>query len=200
MAKALGVLGGSFNPVHFGHLLIAQEAHYRFDLGRVIFVPAAQNPLKEPSADDATAAQRLAMLQLATEPDVRFSVDAYDLRRPGPTYMVETMERLARINPGARLHMILGADCALELPRWKEAARLLDMCFLVICDRPGSSTFASGLPAPLAGFVQHWEFMPVPAVDISASGIRARARQGKPIRYLTPDAVAHYIVEHRLYA
>lgn len=199
MSRDIGVLGGSFNPVHLGHLMIASEAHYRFNLGRVVFVPAAQNPLKEPGPEDASAAQRLAMLQLATEPDARFSVDAYDIRRPGPTYMVETLERLSRVNPGAKLYMILGSDCALELPRWKDAVRLLELCFLVVADRPGAGSFAGGLPEPLRGLVREWEFMPVPALEISASGIRARVRQGKPIRYFTPDPVAHYILEHRLY-
>jgi nicotinate-nucleotide adenylyltransferase len=198
--QGIGILGGTFNPVHFGHLLMASEAYYRFSLGRVVFVPASRNPLKDSEPEGTTAAQRQAMLGLACDPDARFSVDAYDLRHPPPSYMIDTARRISRLNPEAKLYLILGADSALSLPLWRNVAELLRLCCVVVCDRQGRATFRDGLPPELSGLDLKWEYMPMPGIDISASELRLRARMGKPLRYLTPDPVAMYIREHRLYA
>jgi len=197
--QRLGVLGGTFNPVHLGHLLVAQEAWYRFELGRVILVPAARNPLKADEPAGATPDQRLKMLKLVEERDSRFSVDAAELRAGGASYTINTLKRIADNNHGAELHLLLGADAALTLPQWKDVDKYGALCRVVVCDRPGSASLRDQMPAELKALGLRLEFMPIPELDVSASDIRKRVRMGRPIRYLVPDAVAEFIHEHRLY-
>jgi nicotinate-nucleotide adenylyltransferase len=197
--RRLGILGGTFNPVHHGHLLVAQEAWYRYELSRVILVPAKRNPLKETDPEGATPDQRLRMLKLVEDNDSRFSVDATELRQRPPSYTITTLKRIAENNKGAELYLLLGADAALTLPRWKDVEQFGELCRVVVCDRPGSSSLRAEIPAELKALGLRMEYMPIPELEVSASDVRKRIRMGRPIRYLVPDAVAEYIHEYRLY-
>jgi len=199
-ANRIGILGGTFNPVHLGHLALAQEAWYRFELARVLFVPAAQNPLKDTDPrDDVSDAHRLAMLKLGCGRDSRFAVDAYDLRRGGESFMIDTLERLARVHSGGGLVLILGADAAVTLDRWRDVQRFHEYCELAIAHRPGEAMDEGRLRRLLDGMAITYEFMLIPQLDISSSDIRSRLKAGKPVRYLCPDPVVEYIHENKLY-
>lgn len=179
----VGVFGGSFDPVHNGHLAIAQAALETIPLDRVIFVPARRSPLK----GDAPAAgedHRFAMLELATSDEPRFSVSRVELDRPPPSYTVDTLEALAG---EGRLFLILGADAAHELHRWRDPERIRHLATIVIARRPG----ADHDPAAIV--------LDTPLMDVSARELRERAARGRSLRYLVPDAVWRYIQERRLY-
>ncbi len=199
MSERLGILGGSFNPVHIAHMVLAQEAWYRLELSRVLFVPVAHNPLKPDPPAGASDDERLALLKLALEKDSRFSVDALEIRRGGRSYTIDTLQRLAAVHPGAELYLLVGADSALTLPQWKDVRAFRELCSVVICNRPGETDFSAGLPQELAELELRYEYMPIPPLAISASEIRKRVRMAKPIRYLVHDGVAEYIHTHGLY-
>jgi nicotinate-nucleotide adenylyltransferase len=199
LSERLGILGGSFNPVHIAHMILAQEAWHRLELSRVLFIPAAQNPLKDEPPAGANDDQRLAMLKLALEPDSRLSLDAWEIRRGGVSYTIDTLRRLASLHPGAELYLLVGADAALALAEWKDVRSYRELCTVVICNRPGEPDLAPGLPPEMAGLDLRYEYMPLPPLAISASEIRKRLRLGKPVRYFVADAVAEYIHRHKLY-
>jgi len=181
----VGIFGGSFDPVHHGHLAIALAALESIPLDRVILVPARRSPLKE-SGPVAEEADRLAMLQLATSDEPRFTCSRIELDRPGPSYTVDTLEALATSE--GRLFLILGADAARDLPRWRDPHRVRELATLVIARRPGSD---HGDPAAI--------LLDTPLMDVSARELRARAARGRSLRYLVPDAVWRYIEEHGIY-
>lgn len=203
MAQRIGIFGGSFNPVHTGHLVMAQDALDRVGLHKVVFVPAAQPPHKSAQIL-APAKDRVEMLRLAVQGDPRFEVSEVELNRGGVSYTVDTVRCLRAQWPEAELHLIIGGDTLHELHTWKDVAVLLSLCTVVTVARPG---FAAGdadpallrLPEPwprklLAGVVAGH------LVEISASDIRHRLSRGLSIRYLVPDEVARYIDQHRLYS
>lgn len=197
--ERIGILGGTFNPIHIAHLLLAQEAWYRFDLSQVLLIPAARNPLREDIDNLAADAHRMQMLQLATKGDSRFTVDGCELRRGGASYTIETLRLVNSQHPQAELYLLMGADAALTLPRWKDISSYSALCTIVVCDRPGSALLQQGLPPEIADLQLKYELMPIPQLDISSSDIRRRLRQNKPIRYMVPDAVAEYIHRQLLY-
>jgi nicotinate-nucleotide adenylyltransferase len=178
------VFGGSFDPVHNGHLAIAMAALESIPLDRVLFVPARRSPLKD-ETPAASEADRLAMLELATREEPRFAVSRIELDRPSPSYTVDTLEALAG---EGRLFLILGGDAARDLSRWRDPERVRKLAALVVARRPGSDyddRAAIVLDAPL--------------MDVSARELRARAARGRSLRYLVPDAVWRYIEERKLY-
>ncbi len=193
----LGLLGGTFDPPHYGHLAAAQEAHWQLGLQRVLFLPARQNPLKrgEGSSDSRT---RCEMVRLAIDGDDRFELSELDLAGAGPSYTVDLLRLLAR--PDRELYFLAGADILAELPRWHAPLEILQLATLVIATRPGT-------PAPnlqlieqqLPGAAGRIRVLDIPGVDIASRDLRARVRAGQPIRYLTPPAVERYIAEERLY-
>ncbi len=185
MTARIGVFGGSFDPVHHGHLAIALAALESLPLDRVLFVPARRSPLKD-HAPAASAADRLAMLERATADEPRFAVSRVELDRPEPSYTVDTLEGLAS---DGRLFLILGADAADELGRWRRPERIRDLATIVVARRPGTS---AALPD---GAVT----LDTPLMDISARDLRERAARGSSLRYLVPDAVWRYIEERGLY-
>lgn len=185
----IGVFGGSFDPVHVGHLIVAAEAHRLLGLDQVRLIPAGRHPLK-PDAPAASAADRLAMLRLAVDGDGRFALDDRETRRAGPSYTVDTLRELRSESPGDRLSLLIGADAADELAAWRDATAIPALAEVIVLSRPGTSPASHPL---VARVVQ------VPAIEISASLVRARCRRGESIRYLVPDAVAAYIAERRLY-
>lgn len=197
--ESLAILGGTFDPPHTGHLLIAQAAYYRFRLSRVVFSPAAQNPLKPVEAGQANPDARLAMLRLAVEQDARFSVDAFELRRGGMSYTIDTLRRYRERLPDTKLYFLLGADAAEQLTQWKDISAYRELCTLAIYPREGAANFSAGLPASLTHLDLNWEYVPLECWPVSSSSIRRRVREGKPIRYYVTDGVADFIHQHELY-
>ena len=196
----LGVLGGTFDPVHLGHLAAAEEAAYRFDLEQVLLLPARHQPLKEhePWASDA---QRLAMLRLAAEGNARLAVSALELERPAPSYTVDTLRLLhASYGPSCELYFLLGIDAVNALDRWREPAELLRLARLVAMSRGGMRepdwAMLQKMSPDAAGRV---EVLAVPDIDISSRELRRRAAAGAPIRYQVPEAVWAYIEAQGLY-
>lgn len=183
----VGVFGGTFDPVHVGHLAIANAALEAAPLDRVIFVIAKRSPLKE-RAPAASEADRLAMLELALAGEPRFSVSRLELDREGPSYTVDTLERLA--GPDA-LFLILGGDAIADFPRWKDPDRIARLATLVVAERPGAPE-RSGTVVRIGAF-------DAPRLDISSRELRARAARGRSLRYLVPDPVWRHIEAHGLY-
>jgi nicotinate-nucleotide adenylyltransferase len=180
--------GGSFDPVHLGHLIVAETVGERLGVP-VRFVPARQQPLKR-AAHGATAEQRAAMLDLAVRDNPRCRVDRVELALPAPSYTVHTLRTLAAREPGNRFTLLLGADALAELPAWRDVDALPALADVVVFARGGAAAPAH----PLVTAV-----IEVPAVAISATDVRDRVRAGRSIRYLVPDAVRDYIVAHGLY-
>lgn len=197
--QSYAIFGGSFNPLHMGHLIIAQEAWHRFDLSQVIFVPASRNPLKEEPENSATPDLRLAMVRSVCDKDVRFRVEASEIRRGGKSYTIETVENIASRMPDAKIYLLLGIDTALQLEDWKEPQKLGEHCTVVVCNRPEELHREDEAVEILRRLQLPFELMPVPSIGISSSNIRKRLRMGKPIRYMVPDEVAEYIHQHNLY-
>jgi len=197
-------MGGTFDPVHYGHLVTADEACWRFDLRTVIFVPNRHPPHKIPR-DVSAPEHRYLMTFLATATNPRFSVSRIEIDRPGPSYTVDTIRELRREYPQDDLYYITGADALEQILRgeWHETAELLRLCRFIAANRPGYRLDPeqwSSVAEPLRANLHHVHMMEIPAMAISSTDIRARVREGRPIRYLVPEAVEEYIVKHRLYA
>ena len=178
----IGLLGGSFDPIHHGHLIAAQALAESLALDEVRLVVARAQPLKH-EGHGAPPEHRAAMAELAVRSDARLRADRSELAREGPSYTVDTLRAFRAAAPAAELVLLLGTDAARELPRWHEADRIPELARVEVFSRDGD---------PGAGRT-------VPRVEISSTAIRARVRRGEPIRYLVPDAVADYIAAHRLY-
>lgn len=182
------LFGGSFDPVHLGHLVAAETAAEELG-GRVRLMPAREQPFKR-AAHGATPAQRAEMLALAVADNARLAVELIELELAAPSYTVRTLRALAEREPGNRFTLLLGADAARDLPAWFEAAALPALADVVVFARPGSAV--PDLPVIRRA-------IEVPAVDISATLVRRRVSEGRSIRYLVPDAVGEYIAAHGLY-
>lgn len=184
----IGILGGTFDPVHVGHLAAASQVHHALGLDVVVLVPANAQPLKP--APTASGSDRLAMCQAAVASDPRLRVSDVDLVRGGPTYTVDTLGDLRRQHPAAEFFFITGADSLATLPQWKDYVTLVTLATFVGVTRPGHSLKELDAPHVL---------VEVPAMAVSSTDIRDRVRAGAPIRYLVPDAVAQYVENQRLY-
>ncbi len=189
----LGVFGGSFNPVHWGHLHVALLAREASGLDAVLFVPAASPPHK-PGRDLAPALHRLAMLRLALAGEPGAEISEIELEPGGPRYTADTLDRLAAARPGVELHFILGFDSLRDLPGWRDPEGILARHRVIAVDRPGIDR--SALPPDLAARCRLVEGNPF---AVSASGIRARAAAGRSIRHLVPPEVERYILAEGLY-
>ena len=197
----VGVLGGTFDPVHLGHLAIAEEVRIKLDLDRVIFIPAGQPRLR---ADEylTPAIDRLRMVELATGDNPHFQVCDIEIQRSGPTYTVDTLVELGqRFGPDTSLYFIVGADILGQFHRWKDPEKLLDACHLVVGSRPGHQDddwpeWFQGADSAKGKVTQ----LEIPRVDISGTEIRRRASLGESVRHLVPDLVAEYIQDRKLYA
>lgn len=196
----VGVMGGTFDPVHNGHLTIAEEARRKLDLHGVIFIPAGQPWLKSDSII-SPAADRLAMVQLAIEPYPYFSLSRIEIDREGPSYTLDTMERLtSELGSGTRLFFLMGWDCLEQLPKWYKIKRLIDLCTLVAMPRPGyTMPDLRILDKKIPGISRKIIMLDSPRIDISATVIRECVAGGKPITGLVPSGVADYIRQKRLY-
>ncbi len=192
------VLGGSFNPIHYGHLLLADDVAERLELDRVLFVPAARPPHK-PNADLAPAADRYAMVELAVAGHSKFAVSDLEFRRPGPSYTVDTLEAL-RI-PREELFLIVGSETFLDLLSWRSPRRVAELAQLAVVPRVGSAFDPES--AAVRKVVHEIGREPVivraDSLPISASDLRRRVREGRSIAYRLPEAVGAYIRAKRLY-
>lgn len=185
----IGVFGGSFDPVHHGHLIVGRVAYEKLGLETLGFVPAREQPFKQ-GRHRSAAQHRAAMLSLAIADTPGFALERMELDRPGPSYTVHTLQELHRRHPGVELILLLGADAAAELSDWYEADQIPQLARIVVFARPGSPVRAA---PPIAQVIE------VPAIDISATDVRRRVSRRQPVRYWVPDAVAEYIARHGLY-
>ena len=196
----LGLLGGTFNPPHIGHLVCAQEALLAFGLERVLLVPAGVPPHKQVEGDPGPE-QRVAMCEAAVAGDPRFAVSRADVDRDGPAYTVELLRALRAASPDDELHFIVGGDMAHSLPTWREPEEVLSLARLAVAEREcvAREDIAERL-AGLRGAAERVAFFAMPRIDVSSSLIRRRVAAGLPVPYLVPDAVADHIGRHGLYA
>jgi len=188
--ERIGVMGGTFDPIHHGHLVAASEVAQWFDLDEVIFVPTGRPWQKE----EVTGSEhRYLMTVIATASNPRFTVSRVDIERAGPTYTIDTLRDLRRERPDAELFFITGADAVAQILSWRDHDELWDLAHFVAVSRPGHVLSIDGLPA---GKVSRLE---IPALAISSTDCRDRVRSGHPVWYLVPDGVVQYIAKHHLY-
>lgn len=190
--QRVGVMGGTFDPIHHGHLVAASEVAARFDLDEVVFVPTGQPSFKQ-GQDVSPAEHRYLMTVIATASNPRFTTSRVDIDRPGLTYTVDTLRDLRSQRPDADLFFITGADAIEQIATWKNAPELWEMAHFVAVTRPGHVLSVAGLPS------EHVSLLEIPALSISSTDCRARARAGDPVWYLVPDGVVQYIAKYRLY-
>jgi len=191
----IGIFGGTFDPVHNGHLTAARDAAAQLNLDRVVLVPAARAPLKEDGLS-ANAADRLAMLRAAVGHDPLFEVSDFEVRRGGVSYTIDTVRYFRERLPDAALHLIIGADQWSQLGKWKDAGEIARQVTLVVVERPGSVIG----PPPKGVADLKWQRCEGHRLEIASSDIRARLRAGRPVDSLLPPVVAAYINERKLYA
>ncbi len=186
----VGVMGGTFDPIHNGHLVAASEVQQQFDLDEVIFVPTGQPWMKTTVTEGE---HRYLMTVIATAANPRFTVSRVDIERTGPTYTLDTLRDIRRIRPEAELFFITGADAVAQISEWKDVDEVWNLAHFVAVSRPGHSLTISGLPE------QGVSSLEVPALAISSTDCRSRVSRGFPVWYLVPDGVVQYIAKHHLY-
>lgn len=193
----IGIMGGTFDPIHYGHLFVAEEAATRFALDRVLFIPNGEPPHK--SADEITPAiHRFQMTCLATESNPAFQCSDIELKRDGPSYSVDTLRELKAQFPASELFYITGVDAVADILSWRQHQEVVRLATFIAATRPGFDL--AGLKTRLPkNYQKRILLLNSTALDISSSDIRARLTQGLPARYLTPDPVLDYIRTHRLY-
>jgi nicotinate-nucleotide adenylyltransferase len=192
MTHRVGIMGGTFDPIHHGHLVAASEVAALFGLTEVVFVPTGA-PWQKSEREVSPAEHRYLMAVIATASNPRFWVSRVDIDRGGPTYTIDTIRDISEQRPGAELFFITGADALAQILSWKDAPEALHQARFVGVTRPGYALSDAHLPTDSVTLLD------VPAMAISSSDCRARVRAGKPVWYLVPDGVVQYINKHRLY-
>jgi nicotinate-nucleotide adenylyltransferase len=198
----IGVLGGTFDPIHTGHLIIAEEVRARLGLAEVLFVPAGQPWLKLNNANAISPPRhRLEMVRLAIADEPAYRLSTMEIDRPGPSYTVDTMAELSgQVGAGGELYFILGWDNLNQLPRWHQPLRLVELCRLVPVRRVGfAAPDLDSLEAAVPGLSKSLVMLDTPQIEISSSEIRQRVARGQSIHQLVPEPVERYIIEHKLY-
>ena len=193
--RRVGVMGGTFDPIHHGHLVAASEVQARFDLDEVVFVPTGR-PWQKADRDVSPAEHRYLMTVIATAANPRFEVSRVDIDRAGPTYAIDTLRDLAQQRPDADLFFITGADALAAILTWRDHDELFDLARFVGCTRPGhelDEQMIAGLPAGRVTVLE------IPALAISSTDCRDRVATGDPVWYLVPDGVVQYIAKYGLY-
>ena len=190
----VGIMGGTFDPIHNGHLVAASEVAWVYDLDEVIFVPTGRPVFKLDRAV-TNAEDRYLMTVIATASNPKFTVSRVDIDRPGVTYTVDTLRDIRRLRPHAELFFITGADAVAEIMQWKDTSEMWDLAHFVAVSRPGYSSSLHGLHLPPHAV----DTLEIPALAISSTDVRRRARRGEPVWYLVPDGVVQYIGKHGLY-
>lgn len=199
MQERIAIMGGTFDPVHIGHLAISDEARWALQADRVLLVPAAQQPLKAGQTPGASAAHRLRMVQLAVADNSAFVACDLELRRGGVSYTVDTVVAIKEAYPMADLVFVLGADAVALLPRWYQVDRLLALCRFAVLQRPGHTLALDAVLSALPALRERLTLIDGPLLTVAASEIRTRIGRGQPVRYLVPPAVWAYIEQHKLY-
>ena len=189
-ARRIGVMGGTFDPIHHGHLVAASEVADSFGLDEVVFVPTGQPWQK---SDVTESEHRYLMTVIATASNPSFSVSRVDIDRDGPTYTIDTLRDAQRLNPDADLYFITGADAIAQILSWRNHDELWELAHFVAVSRPGHVLNTDGLP------VEDVSQLEIPALAISSTDCRGRVRGGHPVWYLVPDGVVQYIAKHHLY-
>ncbi|QGU00028.1 Nicotinate-nucleotide adenylyltransferase [Candidatus Syntrophocurvum alkaliphilum] len=198
--KAIGILGGTFDPIHFGHLIAGEYARHEFDLDRIIFIPSARPPHKD-NVNVLDSNHRYNMVKLATQENMFFEVSTLEMERQGYSYTVDTVKYFATRYEEAEIYFIMGVDALLFINTWKNLDELIAMCKFIIVTRPGyelnqNDQCFNNLPS---NFWESIEFLEIPGMDISSTDIRDRVQQNKTIKYLLPRLVEEYIKKHNLY-
>jgi nicotinate-nucleotide adenylyltransferase len=196
MGRRVGVMGGTFDPIHFGHLVTAEEAVMQFGLDEVVFVPTG-NPWMKADRPVSPTEDRYLMTVVATASNPRFSVSRAEIDREGPTYTVDTLRQFADDHPDAELYFITGADAMLEIFDWKDPEEVLSLAHFIAATRPGYDL--TRFEAAARTHHPKVSTMDIPALAISSSDIRARVHEGRAIRYLLPEGVKSYIEKQGLY-
>lgn len=192
MPFRLGVMGGTFDPIHHGHLVAASEVAHRYSLDEVVFVPTGQ-PWQKADKEVTPAELRYLMTVIATAEDSRFTVSRVDIDRAGPTYTIDTLRDLHAQRPAAELFFITGADALSALLTWRDPQELLELAHMVGVTRPGHTASAEHLPPGSASILE------IPALAISSTDCRNRVAAGEPIRYLVPGGVERFVAKMGLY-
>jgi len=197
--QTIGIFGGTFDPPHIGHLILAAEMYAQLTLNRLLWVLTPDPPHKLGQAL-ATLEDRLAMVKLAINDNTQFELSNVELNRPGPHYALDTVNILAQQNPGAQLVYLLGGDSLRDLPTWHRPADFLAACHLLgVMRRPGALINLSALEDSLPGLTAKVRFVDAPLLEIAAHDIRARIAEGRPFRYYLPPGVHEYLVQHNIY-
>ena len=186
----IGVMGGTFDPIHHGHLVAASEVAHSFDLDEVVFVPTGR-PWQKPEV--TSSEHRYLMTVIATASNPQFTVSRVDVDREGPTYTIDTLRDLKKARPDAELFFITGADAVAQILSWRDHDELWELAHFVAVSRPGHVLSTDGLPSDNVSQLE------VPALSISSTACRARVREDEPVWYLVPDGVVQYIAKHHLY-
>ncbi|GAA3945217.1 nicotinate-nucleotide adenylyltransferase [Microbacterium soli] len=189
-APRIGVMGGTFDPIHHGHLVAASEVAHSFELDEVVFVPTGRPWQKQ---NVSHSEHRYLMTVIATASNPRFTVSRVDIDRDGPTYTIDTLRDLKRERPDAQLFFITGADAVAQILSWRDHDELWDLAHFVAVSRPGHVLSTDGLPTDVVSRLE------VPALTISSTACRERVSDGQPVWYLVPDGVVQYIAKHHLY-
>jgi nicotinate-nucleotide adenylyltransferase len=192
MSRRVGIMGGTFDPIHHGHLVAASEVAAQFGLDEVVFVPTGE-PWQKSDRQVSPAEHRYLMTVIATASNPRFLVSRVDIERPGPTFTIDTIRDIADQHPGDDLYFITGADALAQILSWKDQQDALKLAHFVGVTRPGYELSDAHLPADSVTLVD------VPAMAISSSTCRERVQAGQPVWYLVPDGVVQYINKHNLY-
>jgi nicotinate-nucleotide adenylyltransferase len=197
--QTIGIFGGTFDPPHLGHLILAADAHAQLGLDRLLWVLTPDPPHKQ-GLSIAPLNHRLAMVKLAIDADHQFELSTVDMDRPGPQFVVDTVKILAEQNPGTNLIYLMGGDSLSDLPLWHRPADFIATCHAIgVMRRPGDAIDLPGLESKFHGLTTKVRFVEAPLLDIAAHEIRARIAGGRPFRYFLPPGVYRYIIKHELY-
>lgn len=195
----IGILGGTFDPIHLGHLILAEEARYLLNLAQVLLAPAADPPHKRDQGK-SPAEHRVRMVELAIADNPHLALSRIDIDRPGPHYTLDMVRLLAaQHGPDTELYFLMGLDSLADLPTWHRPQELMLACRLAAFSRPDTEFDWTSLEAALPGVRAQVIVLPMPLLEISGRDLRQRARQGRPLRYQTPRQVEQYIAQHQLY-
>ncbi|MGC7870079.1 nicotinate-nucleotide adenylyltransferase [Desulfosporosinus sp. SYSU MS00001] len=198
--ERIGIMGGTFDPIHYGHLVAAEMARSEFNLSKVLFIPTGIPPHKD-RHDISAGKSRLEMVERAIKDNPAFECSAMEIERQGPSYTVETLRHLSKIWPEHELYFITGTDALREIFSWREAEEILTMIQFIGAARPGfdAKDFLQSVRRDHPEIVDKIHYLEVPALAISSTDIRMRVKQQKPIRYLLPEGVRLFIEQKNLY-